>query len=132
MASPISHTWQGVYPITDPDHSAHLETAAALKEFHHNMPRHKAEEEAHKEYQKDQLHEAGAHHLLGMKASLGAGDHDSAKKHGTMYALILRKLGHPIVGEPPPEIADKAKHMEKKPYKFKAHKADAYVIEDHR
>jgi len=124
----ILHSWLGKYPITDPDHTDHLETSAALHQFHSGKQQHEAEEAAHAEYRKDQLHEAAAHHLNGMKAALGAGDHDAAGKHGAMYGMIMKELGHPIVGEPPPEVVNKAKHMPKSVYNFKAHKADAFAL----
>ncbi len=127
MAKALTYSWKG-RPITDPEHADHLEVTAALNQFHRNMPEHEAEDAAHEEYRKDQLHEAAAHHLQGMKGSLAMGDHDSAKKHGLLYGLILKQLGHDVVGEPPKEVADKAKHLEKQPYNFKAHKADQFAL----
>lgn len=129
MAKPLTYAWKG-RPIADPEHSDHLEVLAGLNQFHRNMLPHQAEDAAHDDYKKDQLVEAAAHHLQGLKAALGAGDHDSASKHGMMYGLALKALGHPIVGETPPEIASKAKHLENSPYKFKAHKADQFVLPD--
>lgn len=125
---PILHTWLDRYPIVDPGHADHLNTLAALHELHGGLPKSKAEDAAHEEYKKDQLHDAAAHHLVGMKAALGAGDSDAAKKHGAMYGLAMQALGHPIVGEPPPEVANKAKNLDHKVYNFKAHKGDAFVL----
>ncbi len=112
----------------DPEHADHLEVVSALNQFHRNMPEHEAEDAAHEEYRKDQLHEAAAFHLQGIKAALGADDHDSAKKHGMMYGLALKELGHDVVGEPPSEVAAKAKRLENGPYRFKAHKADLFTL----
>ncbi len=125
---PMLHTWLDRYAIVDPSHADHLNTLAALHEFTTGKSKDKAEEAAHAEYKKDQLHEAAAHHLVGMKAALGAGDKDSAKKHGAMYGLVLKELGHPIVGEPPSEVSTKAKNLDHKVYNFKAHKADAFAL----
>ena len=83
---------------------------------------------AHADYFKEQLEEAAAHHLTGMKAALAAGDGESAKKHGVVYTLALQKLGHNPVGEPPPSVANKAKKMPKSLYSFKAHKADIFSL----
>lgn len=127
MAKALTHSWKG-RPIADPEHADHLEVVAGLNQFHRNMLPHEAEDAAHNEYKKEQLTEAAGHHLCGLKAALGAGDHDSAKKHGFFYALALKALGHPIVGEPPPEVASKAKHLENSPYRFKAHKADQFSL----
>ncbi len=127
-----THKWLERYALTDPAHVDHLETSAALHEFHGGLPRHEAEEAAHKDYQKDQLEEAAAHHLNGIKASLGAGDRDSAHKHGVLYGLALKKLGHPIVGEPPASIASKAKHSKDSVYRFKAHKGDLFALPEEK
>lgn len=127
MAKEISHSWMG-RPITDPEHASHLETVAAINEFNGGKPKHEAEDAAYDDYKKDQLHESAAHHLNGVKSALAVGDHDSAKRHGLMYGLAMKKLGHDITGEPPPEVANKAKHPESSYHKFRAHKADAFVL----
>jgi hypothetical protein len=122
--------WLDQYPIVDADHIHHLETLAAIKEFHDKVPRHEAEAAAHGEYKKDQQAEAAAFHLTGMKAAHAAGDMDSAKKHGVMYSLSMRALGHDPVGEPPHEVANKMAHETPKIYHFKAHAADAFSMPD--
>jgi hypothetical protein len=119
--------WLDRYPVVDADHLHDLEQRAAINEFHRKMPRHVAEQTAHDDYRKDQLVEAAAHHLVGMKAAHGAGDMESAKKHGAMYMLACKALGHNDL-EPPPEVAVKAKHTPAQVYKFRAHKGDAFVL----
>ncbi len=122
--------WLGKYPITDPDHAFDLDTRAAIGEFMHKLPRHIAEQKAHEDYKKDQLIEAGAHHLNGIKACHASEDHENAKKHGVMYALALKALGHDPVGEVPPEIKTKAKNMSitDPSHRFKAHKGDQFSL----
>jgi hypothetical protein len=92
--------------------------------------RHEAEKAAHDEYVKDQLEEAAAHHHTGVKMAHAAGDMESAKKHGMMYVLAMKQLGHDSVGEVPAEIKAKAKNMAatKPLHKFKAHKGDAFSL----
>jgi hypothetical protein len=121
--------WKG-RPISDPSHADHLEVLSALNTFHRNMPVHEAEEAAHEDYKKDQLAESGAFHLQGMKAALASDDHESAKKHGILYAMAMKHLGHSAVGEPPKEVIEKTKSMENAPYKFKAHKADHFYLKE--
>lgn len=120
--------WLGKYPMVDADHMEDLEARAAINEFSKKMPRHLAEEQAHADYRKDQLHEAAAHHLVGMQAAHAAGDADSATKHGAMYTLALKALGHDNSVEPPPEVASKARHTPAEVYRFKAHKGDAFSV----
>jgi hypothetical protein len=120
--------WQGKYAIVDADHVHNLETMAAINEFAHKMPRHEAEEAAHKQYMREQLIEAAAHHLSGIKAAQGAGDTESIKKHGLMYQLAMKGLGHDPMGEPPSEVTEHMKHQPQNVYKFKAHPADAFAM----
>lgn len=120
--------WMGRYPIVDADHVHNLETMAAINEFSHKMPRDKAEEEAHRTYMREQLIEAAAHHLAGIRAAQGAGDTDSIKRHGVMYQLAMKGLGHDPLGEPPAEVVQHMKHQPQSVYKFKAHPADAFAM----
>lgn len=122
--------WRDQYPMVDADHSHHLETAAAIQEFMHKVPRHQAEAAAHEEYRKDQLAEAAAHHLVGMKAAHAAGALEDAKKHGVLYALAAKQLGFDPAGEPPSDITTKEKNLSatKPVYKFKSHKGDAFAL----
>lgn len=123
-------TWLDKYPIVDADHVHDLETRAAIGEFMNRMPRHLAEAKAHEDYKKDQLTEAAGHHLNGIKSSHAAGDHVAAKKHGIMYALALKALGHDPVGEVPSEVSTKAKNMSITDpiHSFRAHRADQYSL----
>ena len=120
--------WLGRYPVTDADHVNHLETMAALHEFHRKLPRHQAEELAHQEYTKERLVEAAAHHLVGIKAATSAGDSEAAKKHGVMYSFALKALGHDPVGAIPKEVEAKTKGLDSKLYRFKPHPGDAFLL----
>lgn len=126
----MSNTWLDKYPVLDADHSHMLETQAAFNEFAHRMPRHEAEKAAHDWYKKDQLTDAAAHHLVGMQLAHAAGAKDEAKKHGVMYALSCRQLGHDPVGEPSPEVASRAKNLKATNplYNFKVHAADTFAM----
>ncbi len=121
--------WNG-HPIVDADHTHILETQSSINELMHKMPRHEAEKAAHDFYKKDQLAEAAAHHLIGMQTAHAAGSKEDAKKHGAMYVLCLKQLGHDAVGAPPHEVATKAKNLKATNpiYNFKAHKGDSFAI----
>lgn len=120
--------WLGHYSIVDADHVHRLETMAAINEVGKKMPRAEAESQAHKQYMREQLIEAASHHLAGLKASQGAGDQDSMKRHGLMYSLAMKGLGHDPLAEPPPEVMEHLKHQPQSVYKFKAHPADAFAM----
>jgi hypothetical protein len=132
MDPKIFPKWRDRYPILDLEHTHALETQAAINEFHHKIKRHEAEALAHEQYKKDQLHEAAAFHLTGMKAAHAAGAMEEARKHGVLYSLAMKALGHEPGAEPPAEVTTKAKNMaETKPvYKFKSHKGDAFSLPD--
>lgn len=122
--------WLGRYPIVDADHVHDLDTRAALKEFHDKLPRHEAEAAAHADYVRDQLVEAAVHHLTGLQAAHAAGDHDAAKRHGVMYGLCVKRIDPKanIAGEPPPEVATRAKNAPAQVYRFRAHAGDAFAL----
>lgn len=122
--------WMDKHPILDPEHIHDLETKAAINEFHHKMPRDQAELAAHADYVQEQLENSAAHHLMGVKASQAAGDMDAARKHGMMYSLVLKKLGHDPVGLPPPSVVNRTKNPEHSIYRFKPHKADMFLLDE--
>jgi hypothetical protein len=124
------HMWMDQYPVTDPKHIHDLETTAAIHQFISKHPRHKAEALAHDEYRRGQIAQAAAHHLSGMKSAHAAGAMDEAKKHGVMYSMALKELGHDPKGEVPPEVSNHLKNLETSSpvYKFKAHKGDAFTV----
>lgn len=124
-----SPKWLDKYDIVDPTHVGDLETHSAINEFQHKMPRHEAEAKAYQDYIKERTVDSAAHHLTGMKAAQGAGDMDSARRHGIMYQTALKKLGHPEIGEPPPEVKNKMKHDPDKIYRYKGHEADSLLAE---
>jgi hypothetical protein len=123
------HRWLDRYDVTDPEHINDLETQSAIHEFQDRMPRHEAEKKAYDSYLRERTVDAAAHHLAGMKAAQGAGDMDSARRHSVMYTASLKKLGHPEIGEPPPEVLNKLKHDPEKIYRYKGHDADSFVAE---
>lgn len=120
--------WLDKYHVLHPDHINKLELEAGIREFGHKQPRHVAEDEAYKDYQTNQIKDAAAHHMVGVKASQAAGDMDSARKHGTMYVLACKALGHEPIGTPHPDITNRAKNNEHKIYKFKGHDGDSFLV----
>ncbi len=104
-----------------------------MHEFKDGMPRQEAEHKAYNAYRKTQHLEAAAFHLRGLKSAQGSGDLEEAKKHGAMYALHAEKLGFEPWKEPPPELKvhlDNA--LKEKVHKFKAHRGDQFVLDDHK
>lgn len=124
---PNAASWLGKYPILDATHADDLEMRAAINEHHHHMPRHEAEEKAHKDYRRDQIIDAAAHHYSGMIASHAVGKRDEATKHGVHYALALMALGHGDIVNPPDEVLERVKTTPSdKIGNFKGHDADVY------
>lgn len=123
-------SWQG-RTILDPDHAHELDREAAVHEFGGKYPRHEAEARAYSLYRKKQLAIGAAHHLKGARAAQAVGDMDEAQKHGTLYTLHLKELGHESIGPIPEEVRH---HLDKtdgeKHYKFKVHPADAFLLND--
>lgn len=125
----IAPLWQGK-PILDPDHAHDLEQRAALHEFQGKLDRKSAEDQAHGDYRREHHQTGAAFHLQGMRAGQASGHMDEAKKHGAMYALHLKALGHDPYGEVPPEIKTRAdKEDREKLYRFKAHKSDLFLLD---
>ncbi len=113
--------------VLHPDHIGGLDLAAAKYEFGDRMPRSQAEAKAHEDYTREQRLDAAAHHLMGSKASLAAGDHESARKHGALYHAHLEALGMQPVGPVPPEVT-KRLAMVQGVHKFKAHTGDLLTL----
>ncbi len=138
MAATLSQMplWQGKYPVLDTadvsgarPHEDDLEMRAAINEHHHKMPRHEAEKKAWEDYRREQVINTAAHHYVGMKASHAAGKMEDAKKHGVMYLLALRHLGHNDPVRPPEEVLERAKNTPSEDVgRFKAHKGDVYTM----
>lgn len=125
----IAPKWKGRYPIMDTAHEGELETMASINQHHYGMEPSKAEEKAWNDYRREQLVEAAAHHLTGMKASHAAGNMEASRKHALMYGLALRQLGHKDLATPPDEVLKASKNTPSEEIgKFKAHKADAYSL----
>src|SRR6185436_13811864 len=124
--------WVDRHPLADHKHAQDLELAAAVNEFAHRMPREQAEDEAYKEYLyhpvKGQHALAAQHHLAGMKAASAAGDKEAARKHSLMYGLHAKALGHGEVGAVPKDIQHELMTSPPKIYKFKAHRGDAFAV----
>jgi hypothetical protein len=123
-------SWNG-RTILDPDHAHELERESAIHEFGGKFPRHEAEGRAYSQYRRKQLAIAAAHHLRGAKAAQALGDMEEAQKHGSLYALHLKELGHESVGPIPDEVRhhlDKTDSKEKH-YKFKHHPGDSFLLD---
>lgn len=125
-ASGDGTTWLG-RTILHPSHHEELEQNAAVNEFGLKMPRKEAEAAAYADYEKRQRTQAAAHHLAGMKAAHAAGDMEAARKHGMMYQLHVKALGHEPVGPTAPAIA--ALLQGQKVYRFKPHKGDTFAVQ---
>jgi hypothetical protein len=121
-------SWKGKYPTSDTTHFDDLQMRSDIYEHMHRLPRHDAEARAHADYRKEQIHKAAAHHWNGMKAAHAAGNEESAKKHGYMYALALHQLGHKELLNPPPEVLEAAKDPKSEIGHFKAHPGDAFSL----
>jgi hypothetical protein len=128
MPPKMAHKWLGQYDILDPEDEKDLETRASISEFHDSLPRHEAEEKAHKDYKRDKVIEAASHHLRGLKSAHAIGDIETAKKHGTMFALALKELKHEDPLNPPDEVKDRASNSGETFHHFKAHKGDYYTL----
>lgn len=123
--------WLNRLPVLHDNHLHDLDTRAAINEFDRKMPREEAEAKAHKDYMAEHHAMAAAHHLSGMKAAQAIGNMEEAKKHGVMYGLHAKALGHDPVGPVPPEVQQHYRGDDSaKVYKFKAHKADRLLLGD--
>jgi hypothetical protein len=123
-------TWlnNAAYPLVKPEHAQELEQNAAVNEFGKKMPRAQAEADAYKGYKERQHVEAAAHHLAGMQAARGAGDMEAARKHGLMYNLHSKAIGHEPVGPAHPDVVAHMNAGPSKVYKFKAHHGDQLAL----
>lgn len=119
--------WNGRDIAKDED-GADLDQRAALYEFKHRMARPDAEHRAHHEYRQDKHREAAAYHLQGLKAAQGAGSQEEGHKHGLMYQLHMKALGHDPMGAVPHEIQSLAEKQEKF-YSFKPHRGDVFLLQ---
>jgi hypothetical protein len=106
-----------------------LESRAAVFEFKHRMARPDAEHRAHHEYKQDKHREAAAYHLQGLKAAQASGSQEEGQKHGMLYQLHMKELGLDPMGPVPHEIQGLADKQEKF-YRFKAHRADGFLLQD--
>lgn len=119
--------WMDRKVLKDSDSKALNQRAAEL-EFKNKMPRDQAEDAAYKEYVKDNHKTAAAHHLQGIKGASSAGDMEEGRRHGLLYSLHMKALGHDPNGPVPPDI--KSVSDGGKFYKFKPHKADLFLLGD--
>ena len=123
----VAHQWKG-RDILDPDDEKDLETRSAIAEFHDTLPRHLAEEKAHKDYTRDKVIDSAAHHLKGLRSAHAVGDMDTAQKHGLMYKLAMEHLGHKDLLAPPDEVMDRMNNSGEEIHKWKAHPGDYYTL----
>jgi hypothetical protein len=125
--------WAG-RDVTEASHGTDLDRDAALHEFDGKLPRHEAEDKAYGEYKHQTHAKAAAHHLQGIKLAEAAGDNREGRKHGLMYQLHLKQLGHEPVGPVPKEVQqhlDAASGSEgHKFYNFKPHRGDIFVLDN--
>ena len=114
--------------ILDPEDVDDLDMRAAVHEFHGSIPRHEAEEKAHQDYRNDKIMDSAAHHLRGIKSAHAIGDVETAKKHGAMYVLALKQLGHEDALNPPDKVRERSENPGKEFSHFKAHPGDYYSL----
>lgn len=124
--------WAG-RDVTDLEHGHELDREAALHEFDGKLPRHEAEDKAYHGYKRKQHELAAAHHLQGIKMAEAAGDERQGRKHGLMYQLHLKELGHDAIGPVPKEVQQHidAGHAGEGGtlYNFKPHRGDMFVLD---
>jgi len=126
----MAKTWQSneSWPITSAEDEADLYRRSVVKEFHEKKPRHIADAEAYSDWRREMHGKAAAHHLRGMRAAQGAGDMESARKHGFHYATHMQLIGLDPHGPVPPEITKHAGEQVKEPiYQFRAHPSDSWA-----
>ena len=117
--------WLDRYKVISEEHHPDLDARAAVHEFRGKLPREQAEQEAHKDYLKDQAYRSAAHHLLGTRAAVASGNDGAAKRHGESYATAIQAAGHSSIESPPKEVLDYLKDLKSKVYSFKEHEADS-------
>ena len=122
----IRPKWQDRYEVLAPEDNDALETKAAIHEFRGGLPKEQSEEKAYEDYLKDKALDSSAHHYIGMRAATASHHEPAAKKHGTAYTAAMKHLGYNPLEAPPKEVLDRAKDIEKNPYKFTPHKADGF------
>ena len=123
----INSEWNS-RPILNEDDKDDLDTRSAIHMFHHNLPRHEADEKAYQDYKRDKLIEGAAHHLRGLTSSHSIGDKKTAAKHGIIFKKILQELKHDDHLNPPKEVMEKFKNNSESFHQFRAHPADYYLI----
>jgi hypothetical protein len=117
-------TWLEKYPVLSEHDIPGLEASAAAHEFKHGKGREEAEKAAHNEYLKGHAVSAMAHHLMGSKLALSAGNEEAALEHGKKYELAAKQAGYGT-DKVPEEVSKILKSGElKKIYSHKAHKSD--------
>lgn len=123
---PPKKEWMGK-PILSPKHADDLELKSAVQQFALKQPKAQAEQNAYKEYISEHSRKAASHHLSGIQAALGQGDKASAQKHGVLYNMHMRQLGHDPISPPPEDIMLGA--QKPKSYKFSGHPADLFLAQ---
>lgn len=119
-------------PIVEAGHARDLDASAAINEFGMKMPRDKAEDLAYNQYMTRHRTEAAAHHLRQSQVARAAGDLESAAKHGMMYNLHAKAIGHdPAIGAHPEISRIMQEGAPPGNYKFKPHKADTFAVAEH-
>ena len=117
--------WMGKPVLSEAD-AKRLERETAIKAFSKKTNYHTAAKEVYDSYVQEQHANAAAFHIKGMKAAVGAGSMEDAKKHWAAYSDHLKALGLEgrAVGKPPSRVADRL--QEQSPYRFTQHPADVF------
>jgi hypothetical protein len=116
--------------ILSADDIPELERGAGTLEFVNRKPRGEAEDAAYNDYKRKHHVQGAAYHLGMMRAAAASGSNEAAKKHKLVYDLHRQSLGfgaddHQI----PDEIQSAMSDPSRLPApKFKAHKADAFLL----
>jgi hypothetical protein len=118
--------WRDRFDVLAPEDHDQLEANAAIHEFRGGATKDDAEVRAHKDYLQTHAVTAAAHHYLGMRAALAVNHQAAAKQHGAAYELAMKHLGYSHLTTPPKDVLDRAKDIEKNPYKFSPHPADSF------
>ena len=121
--------WAG-RDVLDKEHGTDLDRESALHEFEGKMPRHEAEDKAYGDYKRQAHAPRPRLTTSGVSSSPEAtGDMREGRKHGLMYQLHCKQLGHEAIGPVPKEVhqhldasGDDAENQ--KVYSFKAHRGD--------
>lgn len=119
--------WKGRGIVHEKD-GLDLDRRAAVHEFKGGMERGAAEDQAHKDYVKENHLDAAAHHLAGIRAAQAVGDMQAARKHGVLYDLHASGAGHNPLEPVHSEVEARLAANVGRHYRFKSHRGDALLL----